>query len=180
MSKFKEFRNVENVKEYQDLVAEFIKNREGLKKVIKQEQGIQRELTESSTAKFRPVVDAIEKLNRTVVSASNNADSTDYLQMFRRANTTMKPTAFELKVGFEKGQARLGKDGLVEINNLQDGEIFIRNSKTGENALIELTPELAELLLIPKIPKGKEYDDATISTYKYIMEIAGKPKGSQS
>jgi hypothetical protein len=146
-----DYRKIENLDEFNDLVDAFVKSRNQLKKKLKENRGDiiatervgDKPLTKLEVQQ-KPTIDAIKSLEQ---SLNPNRKGVFY-KLFEEFTTTTKSQS-EIKLTPKTDEGKLGTNGRVNLADLQDNIIRINNIKTGEFYSQTMSSDLAELLIKP-------------------------------
>ena len=162
-----DYRNIQDLDEFDNLVENFVKNRKQLKQKVKEERGDLSRKKADAKLKAEPITESIAELK------SSLADKGGFLKMFERFSGVSKSQS-EIKLTTKSSEGRLGTHGFVDLADLQDGVLRVRNSQTGDSFNIQLDEDLAELLFKPyRNIDLNEIDNQALNLYYQIMSVAG-------
>ena len=162
-----DYRNIQDLDEFDNLVENFVKNRKQLKQKVKEERGDLSRKKKDAILKAEPITESIAELK------SSLADKGGFLKMFERFSGVSKSQS-EIKLTTKASEGRLGTHGFVDLADLQDGVLRVRNSQTGDSFNIQLDEDLAELLFKPyRNIDLNEIDNQALNLYYQIMSVAG-------
>jgi hypothetical protein len=162
-----DYRNIQDLDEFDDLVENFVKNRKQLKQKVKEERGDLSRKKADAKLKAEPITESIAELK------SSLADKGGFLKMFERFSGVSKSQS-EIKLTTKASEGRLGTHGFVDLADLQDGVLRVRNSQTGDSFNVTLDEDLAELLFKPyRNIDLDEIDNQALNLYYQIMRVAG-------
>ena len=136
-----DYRNIQDLDEFDNLVENFVKNRKQLKQKVKEERGDLSRKKADAKLKAEPITESIAELK-------SSLDKGGFLKMFERFSGVSKSQS-EIKLTTKSSEGRLGTHGFVDLADLQDGVLRVRNSQTGDSFNIQLDEDLAELLFKP-------------------------------
>ena len=165
-----DYRNIEDLDSFNNLVETFVKNRKILKTKVKEMKGDVTAKNEEIKRQTEPITKSIEELKDTIKSTSSKGG---FFKMFERFSGVSKSQS-EIKLTTKSNVGKLGTKGEVDLADLQDGMFRLRNTATGETYETRLDEDLAELLIKParNIDLDEISNSALVSYYK-IMKIAG-------
>ncbi len=162
-----DYRNIQDLDEFDNLVENFVKNRKQLKQKVKEERGDLSRKKADAKLKAEPITESIAELK------SSLANNGGFLKMFERFSGVSKSQS-EIKLTTKASEGRLGTHGFVDLADLQDGVLRVRNSQTGDSFNIQLDEDLAELLFKPyRNIDLNEIDNQALNLYYQIMSVAG-------
>ena len=162
-----DYRNIQDLDEFDNLVENFVKNRKQLKQKVKEERGDLSRKKADAKLKAEPITESIAELK------SSLADKGGFLKMFERFSGVSKSQS-EIKLTTKSSEGRLGTHGFVDLADLQDGVLRVRNSQTGDSFNIQLDEDLAELLFKPyRNIDLNEIDNQALNLYYQVMLVAG-------
>ncbi len=162
-----DYRNIQDLDEFDNLVENFVKNRRQLKQKVKQERGDLSRKKADAKLKAEPITESLAELK------SSLAEKGGFLKMFERFSGVSKSQS-EIKLTTKANEGRLGTHGFVDLADLQDGILRVRNSKTGDSFNVQLDEDLGELLFKPyRNIDLDEIDNQALNLYYRIMTVAG-------
>ena len=118
-----DYRNIQDLDEFDNLVENFVKNRLQLKQKVKQERGNLSRKKADAKLKAEPITESLAELKTSL------AEKGGFLKMFERFSGVSKSQS-EIKLTTKANEGRLGTHGFVDLADLQDGILRVRNSKT--------------------------------------------------
>ena len=162
-----DYRNIQDLDEFDNLVENFVKNRLQLKQKVKQERGNLSRKKADAKLKAEPITESLAELKTSL------AEKGGFLKMFERFSGVSKSQS-EIKLTTKANEGRLGTHGFVDLADLQDGILRVRNSKTGDSFNVQLDEDLGELLFKPyRNIDLDEIDNQALNLYYQIMKVAG-------
>lgn len=165
-----DYRNIEDLDSFNELVENFVKNRKQLKNKVKEMRGDVVAKQEEIKRQTEPITKSIDELKDTIKSTSEKGG---FFKMFERFSGVSKSQS-EIKLTTKSNVGKLGTKGEVDLADLQDGMLRLRNTQTGETYETRLDEDLAEMLFKPfrNIDLDEISKSALVSYYE-IMKIAG-------
>ena len=165
-----DYRNIEDLDSFNNLVETFVKNRKILKTKVKEMKGDVTAKNEEIKRQTEPITKSIEELKDTIKSTSSKGG---FFKMFERFSGVSKSQS-EIKLTTKSNVGKLGTHGECDLADLQDGMFRLRNTATGKTYETRLDEDLAELLIKParNIDLDEISNSALVSYYE-IMKIAG-------
>jgi hypothetical protein len=162
-----DYRNIQDLDSFDNLVENFVSNRKKLKTKVKEERGDISRKKADAKLKAEPITESINEL-RTKLTEKGG-----FLKMFERFSAVSKSQS-EIKLTTKPGEGKLGTSGYVDLADLQDGILRVRNSRTGDTIKVQLDEDLAELLFKPyRNIDMNEIEDSALNQYYRIMLVAG-------
>jgi len=173
-----DYRKIKDIDQFNELIESFVETRKALKQKIKEDKGEtvatlqvgDKPLTKLEQ-QYAPIVKSIEKLGTDL--QSRKTTSFDLFEKY--ANAPGKKTS-EVMPKRERGKVvyKIGNNGVVNVEDVQDDIIRVVNPKTGESMARQLTPGLANLLFVPykSIDAQEIKDDAWVKYYE-ILKFSG-------
>ena len=175
--KKEDFRKVNNMEEFNELIDSYVSTRQEFKNNINAAQGQARAKQDEITESTKPVVEAISNL-RTELTRKPT-----YYSIFEKyANA---PSKGSTEVRYErKGNNiiyKLGSMGEIDEAQIQDDLIHVTHMRTGEKMIKQLTPDLARLLFVPlKYLNTEEISASQLVRYYEILRFVGKTRGANN
>ena len=165
------YQKIENIKEFNRMVDNSLDTHENLKTKVKQQRrGIIATERVGQKALTKAEVEA-----QPIVSAFGN-----YLELFQNFANLRKGST-EIKLTTKSGKGKIGKDGEIDVADLQDNKIRVYNTKTGENLTRDYNEEVAELLVKPvREINVNDIGNESWRQYLEIMNFVGIPRGANN
>jgi len=180
-----DYRKIENMEQFNELVDDFVETRKALKQKVKEDRGEtiatlqvgDKPLTKLEQ-KYAPIVKSIEKLGLDLKKTHSN------WSLFEKfANAPDKKTS-EVMARRERGKPiyKIGVNGVVNVEDVQDDIFRVVNPKTGKSIVKQLTPSLSQLLFVPSgnIDFDKISNDAFVNYYEIMKFSKINPKSNKN